>query len=71
MKVKKEHKSAGVNLRTAIRAGHDVDPNCSFPAPGPCTRDINECGNPSNCGCGINPAYVYNPATGYCDNTDL
>jgi len=42
---------------------------CSSPALGFCTDDINECGNPSNCNCGINPAYKYNPATGQCDLT--
>ncbi|RKZ35740.1 MAG: hypothetical protein DRQ49_18920 [Gammaproteobacteria bacterium] len=42
---------------------------CSDPAQGICTSDINECGNPSNCNCGINPAYKYNPATGQCDLT--
>lgn len=41
--------------------------DCSFPAEGSCTSDLNECGQSSNCDCGINPAYVYNPATGNCD----
>lgn len=40
-------------------------PSCSFAPPFECTRDKNECGNPSNCLC---PAlYTYNPATGNCD----
>ena len=38
---------------------------CSFNPPGECTKDKNECGHPSVCGCPI--AYSYNPATGQCD----
>ena len=42
-------------------------PYCSTSIRGFCTKDINKCGHPSNCNCGINPDYVYNPATGNCD----
>lgn len=40
-------------------------PSCSINPPLACTKDINECGHPSDCLC---PAlYIYNPATGKCD----
>ena len=43
----------------------DLKPICSVTPPGSCTRDLNECGNPSVCQCPV--AYTYNPATGQCD----
>lgn len=38
--------------------------NCVVSPVGSCTRDINECGNPSRCEC-LTP-YVYNSAVGKC-----
>ena len=66
-KTRREHKSAGVIQKTALRAGQS-NLDCSYPPPGRCTRDINECGNPSNCDCGVNTRdYAYNPASGNCE----
>jgi hypothetical protein len=62
-KLRRDQKCVVVKQKTAIRAGLV----CSEKPGGICTADINECGNPSVCDCGINPAYEYNPASGLCD----
>jgi hypothetical protein len=63
-KLRRDQKFVVVKQKTAIRAGECLD--CSFPGVN-CSKDINECGNPSICQCGFNPAYKYNPASGLCD----
>ncbi len=55
--------SDGTSTETAAFDGESI-PQCALPPEGMCTRDINQCGNPSHCDC---PAgYAYSPAAGEC-----